>query len=85
MIGDPEAVPQVSGMCSVKGICPEWQRSQYTPQLQAAPWEPGLDGSCFPGDLDKQDLLSNYPYAHPSQQQGSLSSRPLAQKQQTSL
>lgn len=65
VIGDPAAAPRVSGkkeawMCSVKGICPEQQRSQYTPQLQAAPWEPGLDGSCFPGDLDSQDLLSNY-------------------------
>lgn len=61
VISDPEVIPQVAGkkeawMCSVKGIRPEqsgsWQRSQYTPKLQAAPWELGMDGSCFPGDLD---------------------------------
>lgn len=61
VVADPEVILQAvekneAWMCSVKGIHPEqrgsYQRSQHTPQLQAAPWEPGTDGSCFPGDTD---------------------------------
>lgn len=55
----PEAISQVEEqeacVCSWKGIHAE-RRASYqrrcTPPLQAAPWEPGKDGSCFPGDVD---------------------------------
>lgn len=58
-------------MCRVKGIHLEQSGSQwslYTSRLQAAPWEPGMDSSCFPGDLQYTNkTCSLIAYAHPSQ------------------
>lgn len=51
-------------MCSAKGMHPEQtcvlQKSGCSPRLHAAPWELGMDGGGFPGDVEPQDLNANY-------------------------
>lgn len=51
-------------MCSAEAMRPEQsggsQKSGCSPQLQAAPWEPGMDGGGCPGDLEPRDLNANY-------------------------
>lgn len=51
-------------VCSAKGTHPEQtgglQNRGCSPRLHAAPWELGMDGGGYPGDLEPQDLNANY-------------------------